>query len=154
MENSIYYLNSTGPKSDLKRQLFFGIAGAIYIALGIINILYPVSSSSLFLIVGGVLILGYSIIYRKVIKRCYISVNDNGIKSRIADKIGKFPTYEELEIKWEEIEALTIDSLIVRFQLKNGNTKEMKLGDLLYKQHQLFKQNLQKYVDLKNIKIA
>ena len=154
MESLKFYLNETNPKSDTKRQLFFGITGAVYLAIGLIIILKPFSGPSIFYILGGVITLGYAIIYRKVIKRRYISLDDTGVTSRVADKFSTFPKYKELEIKWGDIESVAASALKVRFKLKNGNTQEMELGDLLYKEHQEFKQRLEEYIELKKIKTA
>ena len=96
MEHLKYYLNETGPKSDKKMQLLFGISGIIYITIGTINNLIPFSDSNILFIILGMISLGYALIYRKVIKRCFISLGDNGIKSNIVNKCGTFPKYEKI----------------------------------------------------------
>ena len=61
---------------------------------------------------------------------------------------------EKVNIKWEEIKLIDVKPLKIEIDLKDGSHKEIELGDLMYKQHQELKTNLQEYLQAKEIKMT
>ena len=103
MEEFKIYLGETGPNHDKKMRLFFGSFGILYLIFGTVAYLTPFKSSIFWFILGGLFLLLYAIGYKKVVKRCHITVNENGISFLILQKWGTFPKYEKLDIIWEKI---------------------------------------------------
>ena len=159
MEKLELYLQSTGPKHDMKVRLYFGIAGLLYLIFGILvfyryNVLY-----SYIMIVFGFLVVLYTLFYKKLVKRCYIILDELGIKTAIYSQEQQyfkgffFVSPKRINILWKEVESIVIRPLKIQFQLKDGTQSEIALGgDLLYKQHQLLKSKLQEVVREQNIK--
>ena len=84
-------------------------------------------------------------------KRSFISINEIGISSMILQRWGTFPKYEKLALNWEQIKSVNIGTLKIIINLNDGPSREMELGDLLYHQHQNFKQKLQEFLEWKKI---
>ena len=93
-------------------------------------------------------------VIKKFVKRCYITLDDQGIKTTISNKWMKFPLFENVNIRWEEIKSIGIKPLKIDINLNDGSKKEIELGDLTYKQHQILKPKLQEYIHAKEIKMA
>lgn len=101
--------------------------------------------------IGGLFLLLYAIGYKKVVKRCHITLSEHGISSMVIKRWGIVPKYEKIDINWKQIKSLNIRVLKIEINLTDETTKEIEIGDLLYKQHQQFKQKLHEYIELKNI---
>ena len=153
MEEFKIYLGETGPNHDKKLRLIFGSFGLIYLVFGAIAYFTPLKSSIFMFIIGGLFLILYAIGYKRVVRRCHITLNENGISSLILQKWGTFPKYEKLDITWEKIKSINIRSLKIEMNLNDGTSREIELGDLLYHQHQTFKGKLQEFIEWKNISI-
>jgi hypothetical protein len=155
MEKFETYIYESNPKYDNRMRLIYGIGGILYISLAIL-INYYINYSSYFAIICGTAFVIYALGYKKLVKRwrCHITFDEQGIKARIFNKLMKFPLFENVNIKWEEIKSIDIKQLKIEIDLKDGSHKEIELGDLMYKQHQELKTKLQEYIQAMEIKIA
>lgn len=153
MEEFKIYLGETGPNHDKKLRLFYGSFGILYLIFAIISHFSQAKSSIFMFLMGGLFLILYAIGYKKVVKRCHITLNENGICSLILHKWGTFPKYKKLNITWEQIKSINIRTLKIEIKLIDGTSKKIELGDLLYHQHQMFKQKLQEFIEWKNISV-
>ena len=151
MEELKIFLNETGPQNDKKVRLAFGAIGISYIIIGSVSEYTQFKSAIFMFTIGGLFLLLYAIGYKKIAKRCYITLNENGISSMVLKRWGLFPKYEKSDIKWNQIKSLNIRVLKIEINLTNETVKEIEIGDLLYKDHQIFKQKLHEYIESKKI---
>jgi len=82
MEKFETYIFESNPKYDKKMRLIYGIGGILYISLAIL-INYYKNFSSYFAIICGIAIVIYALFYKKLIKRCHITLDEQGIKAKI-----------------------------------------------------------------------
>lgn len=153
METIKIYLVGTGPKSDKKVRWFFGIYGILSLTIGILITLYDDTPHvNYYLMISGLLFLTCTLGYKKLVKRCHITLDDQGIESTIFNKWTKLPLYERVTVTWNEIDSIDVKPLKISIKLIDGTSKEIELGDLMYTQHQLLKTKLYEIIDEKKIK--
>jgi len=160
MEKVEIFLQETGPQSDKKMRLILGISGFFYLLFGILLNYGHKTFYNYVLLIGGILIIAYMLGYKKFVKRCFIFIDDNGIRANLYTLNQIFTKglifsspYKKINITWGQIESAEIKPLKIIFNLNDGKQEELELGDLLYKQHQILKPKLQDYLQEKNIKI-
>jgi len=154
MEKFEIYLQGTNPKSDKKIRWILGINGILLLSVGIfLNYKYNIVEDYIFM-VGGIAYLIFALGYKRFVKRCHITLDDQGIRTTIFNKWIKFPLFEKVNIRWEEIKSIGIKTLKIDINLNDGSCKEIELGDLMYRQHQLLKTKLQEYINAKEIIMA
>jgi len=148
------YLLETDPKYDKKIRWILVIYGVLLLSVGILlKYKYNIGEEYI-LIIGGTASLILALGYKKLVKRCHITLDDQGIKSTIFTKWMKLPLFEKTNIRWEEIKSIDIKPLKIDIYLNDGSQKQIELGDLMYKQHQMLKSKLQEYMYVKENKMA
>ena len=62
--------------------------------------------------------------------------------------------FEDIDLKWFEIESIKLENLRIVINTKIGEEKEIKLDELKYKEVLEVKSELKNFADAKNIKIV
>ena len=157
MEPYKVYMYDTNPNKDRITRILCGVMGIIGLsAVGLSAFyLHYIDPFTLFL---SIIFLIGAAWYIKIIKRNYILVDDEGIKSEFQKLDHPLPPYlaslKKVYVKWEEIQSLSKEPLKISITLNNGDKKEIYIGGLMYKEHQELKEKLQEYIEAKGITTA
>ncbi|MFC1558201.1 hypothetical protein ACFL40_02480 [candidate division KSB1 bacterium] len=151
MEPYKVYMYGTNPRNDWKYIILCGIAGIIFIFLhfqfDFHYLDYP--------FIAGILYLLFAAGFIFLIKRNFIAIDEEGIKSEFQKLDNFLPPYlarlKKVYVKWEEIQSLSKEPLKISITLKDNSQKEIYIGDLSYKTHQELKGKLQEYIEAKGI---
>lgn len=153
MEPYKIYMYETDPKKDRIAYISLSFIGIICLSLYLI---FDIRSEHVFLFYLVICLIGI-IGYKRFIKRNFICVDDEGIRSEFA-RIGwtKFlPPYlaklNKVYVRWEDIQSLSKEPLGIIITLNDGSQEKIYIGSILYKDHQELREKLQEYIELKGI---
>lgn len=154
MEAFTLYLQATGPENDRRNRRVF-ILNSLWCVLFSVMLYFRYSIVlSVITIVGGLSIMVYALGYKKFVKRQFIRLDEWGIRAHIYKKMITWPHYKKIDTAWNDIESIAIRPLHILITSKDGTEQTIELGDLLYKQHQIFKSKLEECIKTRNLKVA
>lgn len=155
-----FYFSATNLALDWKLRLILAICGLLFISVAVTFFSLDIHHGRYYTLIYGSLLLIFAVGYTKLIRRCYIALDDQGIRAAqytIQQMMKTFPyilyfkSPTKTDVAWNEIEAISIRPLKITIHLKDGAVRELELGALMYKQHQLFKERLDRYISEKGI---
>ncbi len=146
MEKYREIIENLQPHRSKKQFYWFLILGIGYITLSIINYLNRgeyIWNDAFFLFAGLSFILG-ALFQKRRAEKYFIELNNTGINAKVA-------LFASVNLKWNEIEEISLKPISIIFELKSDTKKELSLGYLSYSSVIEMKSKLKEFADEKGI---